>query len=67
MKIPEIYINLLLYIRKNKAKNIFAARNTIFQWNLARQKKSLATPVLYYTLCKRPSLFMLVTSQEFPE
>jgi len=31
MKIPKIYINLHLYVRKNKAKKIFVARNTIFQ------------------------------------
>jgi len=31
MKIPKIYINLHLYVRKNKVKKIFAARNTIFQ------------------------------------
>ncbi len=26
------------------SQKMFAARNTIFKWNLARQKKSLATP-----------------------
>ncbi len=44
LKIPEIYINFHLHERKNKAKIFFAARNTIFQLNLAHQKKSLATP-----------------------
>ena len=30
-------------LKKNKPQKNFAARNAIFYWNLAREKKSLAT------------------------
>jgi len=31
---------------------MFAARNTIFKWNLARRQKSLAIPALYLHLTR---------------
>ena len=33
-------------LKEKKAKKKYAARNAIFNWNLAREKKSLATPAL---------------------
>ena len=42
LKLTWIMSNL----KKNKPKKNFAARNAIFNWNLAREKKSLATPAI---------------------
>ena len=33
-------------LKEKQAPKKFAARNAIFIWNLAREKKSLATPAL---------------------
>jgi len=45
IKYPKFTSIMWSLCKKMKGKK-FAARNKIFEWNLARQKKSMATPGL---------------------